>query len=83
MAAAEDDMPVLGLGLCHGLDGRHLSVLGHDYGLPGFCQIMTPTPNEDGMEMRSKNEGGLASFLLFLSKNQVMQALSFRSSVGQ
>jgi hypothetical protein len=64
VAAAEDDMPVLGLGLCHGLDGRHLSVLGYDYGLPGFCQIMTPTPNEDGMEMRSKNEGGMASFFL-------------------
>lgn len=40
MAAAKDDLSVLGLGFCHGLDGSHLSVLGDDYGLPGLCQVI-------------------------------------------
>lgn len=54
MAAAEDDLPVLGPGVCHGFDGRHLPVLGHDYGLPGFCQVMTLMPDKEGTGMRSK-----------------------------
>lgn len=47
MAGAKDDLPVLGLDLCYGFDGSHLSVLGNDYGLPGLCQVITLMTSEE------------------------------------
>lgn len=47
MAGAKDDLSVLGLGFCHGLDGSHLSLLGDDYGLPGLCQVISLAMNEE------------------------------------
>lgn len=34
---------------CHGFDGDRLLGLGHDYGLPGICQFMTPPMNGDSV----------------------------------